>query len=94
MNQILFSRDPGYAKCPNCKSVNSLHRSRARSAKEKLIQSAKLYKMYRCKGCGWRGALATIIITKKTLKLLLMYIGIALFSGLVIREILKRFLAT
>lgn len=94
MRQVLFFRDPGYAKCPNCKSVNSLHRSRARSAKEKLIQATKLYKMYRCKGCGWRGALATIILTKKMLKLLFMYIIIALVSGLIIREILKRFLTT
>lgn len=93
MRQVLFFRDPGYAKCPSCKSVNSLHRSRARSAKEKLIQVTKLYKMYRCKSCGWRGALATIILTKKMLKLLFMYIVIALVSGVIIREILKRFLS-
>lgn len=93
MRQILFFRDPGYAKCPNCKSVNSLHRSRARNAKENFIRATNLYKMYRCKSCGWRGALATIVITRKSLKLLLMYIGIALISGLIIREILKRFLS-
>jgi uncharacterized protein with PIN domain len=94
MRQVLFLRDPGYAKCPSCNSVNSLHRSRNRNLKEKLILATKLYKMYRCKSCGWRGALATIIITKKTIKMLLMYTGIALLSGFIIREILKRFLTT
>ena len=94
MKQILFLRDPGYAKCPSCKNVNSLHRSRARTTKEKLIKATKLYKIYRCKTCGWRGYLATIIITTKSIKHILMYLTIALVSGLIIREILKRFLSS
>lgn len=93
MSQILFLRDPGYAKCPSCKNVNSLHRSRARDMKEKLIKATKLYKIYRCKSCGWRGYLATIIITTKSIKIFFWYVLIALLSGVIIREILKRFLA-
>jgi len=91
MGKILYSRDPGYAKCPNCHAVNSIHHSRVRNLKEKLINATKLYKMYRCKSCGWRGSMATIIVTKKSIKIFLMYIVIALISGLIIREILKRF---
>ncbi|NCQ17291.1 MAG: hypothetical protein COZ80_08450 [Ignavibacteria bacterium CG_4_8_14_3_um_filter_37_9] len=94
MRQILFLRDPGYTRCPSCKNVSSLHRSRARSFKEKLIKATKLYKIYRCKTCGWRGYFATIVITKKDIKLFFMYGAIALLSGLIIREILKRFLTT
>jgi len=92
MKRIIFLRDPGYAKCPSCKNINSLHHSRARNLKEKFIKVTKLYKIYRCKSCGWRGYLATVIITTKDLKLFFMYGAIALVSGLIIREILKRFL--
>lgn len=94
MKQILFLRDAGYAKCPSCKNVNSLHHSRARSLKEKFIKATKLYNLYRCKTCGWRGYLATIIVTVNTIKLFFLYGAIALVSGLIIREILKRFLIT
>jgi len=61
--------------------------------KEKLIKATKLYKIYRCKSCGWRGYLATIIITTKSIKIFFWYVLIALLSGVIIREILKRFLA-
>lgn len=91
MKKILFLRDAGFTQCPSCKNVSSLHRSRARSLKEKFIKATKLYNIYRCKICGWRGYLVTIIITTQTIKLFFMYFAIALVSGLIIREILKRY---
>ena len=94
MSKILFLRDASYAKCPNCKNVDTLHKSRTRNLKENLIKATKLYKIYRCKTCGWRGYLAAIIITTKEVKSILQYLAIALLAGLIVREILKRFLVT
>lgn len=39
--------------CPECGA--SVHRSRARGLKERLIRAVSSYKAYRCHECGWRG---------------------------------------
>ncbi len=39
--------------CPACGL--SVHRSRARDWKEKLVRAVSPYRPYRCHDCGWRG---------------------------------------
>ncbi len=54
--------------CPHCGRLGTLHRSRSRNFKERMIKFFLPYKIYRCKECGWRG---------------LVYVGLKekLFSG-------------
>ena len=44
-----------FVSCPHCGRVGTLHRSRSRNFREKLIKFLLPYKTYRCKECGWRG---------------------------------------
>lgn len=41
--------------CPHCGKFGTLHRSRSRNFKERMIKFFLPYKIYRCKECGWRG---------------------------------------
>lgn len=41
--------------CPHCGRVGTLHRSRSRNFKERMIKFFLPYKIYRCRECGWRG---------------------------------------
>lgn len=41
--------------CPHCGKFGTLHRSRSRNFKERMIKLFLPYKIYRCKECGWRG---------------------------------------
>lgn len=92
MGYILFRLDPTYSKCPSCNAINSLHRSRARKFSEKIIKVVGFLKIYRCKNCGWRGIRSTIVITSKSLKNFGYVLLMAVVAGLIIFQILKRFL--
>jgi len=58
---FLLRRDPIYMKCPSCGEQNTIHKSRTRTFIETAINAVSLFKLYRCKKCGWRGYLPTII---------------------------------
>lgn len=43
-------------RCPACKIVGRVHRSRTRSLREKIITTmAPVLSVYRCHNCNWRG---------------------------------------
>ncbi|MCX7875826.1 MAG: hypothetical protein N2321_06615 [Melioribacteraceae bacterium] len=73
-DKILFYRNPQFSKCPSCKSIGTLHRSRARNMWEQIVRKTSFIKTYRCKECGWRGFRSTLIFTKKSLKTIIVYI--------------------
>ncbi len=87
----IFKKNPLFEKCPSCSSLNTLHRSRARSWKETFVKNTTFFRMYRCRQCGWRGYLSTFSITFYSLKILLYYMAIAAVVAFIVKEILKRF---
>jgi hypothetical protein len=72
--KVLFHRNPQFAKCPRCGEFGTLHRSRAKNMQEQIIRRLTFFKTYRCKECGWRGFRSTLVLTKKSIKSLLIYI--------------------
>lgn len=43
-------------RCPNCKTVGRVHRSKLRNLKERVISTfVPVYGVYRCHHCNWRG---------------------------------------
>ncbi|MDF1611854.1 MAG: hypothetical protein AB1695_04820 [Stygiobacter sp.] len=73
-DKILFYRNPQFSRCPSCKSIGTLHRSRSRNMFEQIVRKTSFIKVYRCKECGWRGFRSTLIFTKKSIRTLLIYI--------------------
>lgn len=87
--RMLLNIDPTYSACPKCGKVNVLRRSRSRTFFEKLLRYTSIFKMYRCRSCGWRGSKSVVIITVQTIKNLLLYIIAALVSAYVVHYFLK-----
>ena len=59
-----------YKPCPNCNSVGSLRRSRAKNLFESILNFTKIFHIYRCMSCGWRG------IVKRNLRIKLSFVGL------------------
>lgn len=76
--------------CPVCFSGGKVYRSRARNNFERIINSSKIFSMYRCHECGWRGIRLRKIKFKFNLISLINYILIVLVSYFVILFILKQ----
>lgn len=45
-----------YHKCPQCKTVGKVNRSKTRNLRERIrLQVVPVYAVYRCHNCNWRG---------------------------------------
>jgi hypothetical protein len=87
----IFNRNPLFSNCPHCNVSGSLRRSRGRNLKEQMVKNLTPFKYYRCNKCGWRGTRSTITLTVSSVKTLLMYFGISIIAGLIVYQVLKRF---
>lgn len=90
-SKTLIYRIPEFGICPNCKRVGTLHLSHLHTIFEHVISLLTLYKMYRCKECLWRGFRLTIIITKKSLKNILLYSVLIFVTVLIARFIILNY---
>ncbi len=90
--RAFYRVNPVYSDCPSCKSSASLQRSHSRNFKEKFVSKLLFHKYYRCKECGWRGAIKTIRFKAASLLVILFYMLLILTAGFITHQILKRLL--
>ncbi|MDY0082386.1 MAG: hypothetical protein RBR74_04330 [Ignavibacteriaceae bacterium] len=90
--KAFYRVNPVYNDCPSCKASGSLLRSHNRNLKEKLYSKFSFYKYYRCKQCGWRGALKIIRFKQTSLLVILAYLLLIFAAGFITHMILKRLL--
>jgi hypothetical protein len=90
MNQakIFFRRNPAMGKCPSCKSIGTLNKSHSRTVSEKIVKNLTFYRLYKCKECDWRGFLAIVFFTSRSVFNLLLYLILFSFAGYVIYKLL------
>lgn len=81
VTKVLYHRNPQFSKCPSCKSVGTLHRSRSRNMFEQIVRRTSFFKTYRCKECGWRGFRSTIILTKRSVRSIVIYLILILITA-------------
>ena len=87
----IFTRvNPSFGRCPDCKSIGSLRRSRSRNLTEQGIKFLTHLKVYRCKDCGWRGYMSTINITAASFKTISFYLIIAAVMGIIIEMVMSQ----
>lgn len=84
-------KDASLDTCPECKTAGALRRSRARNFRENIIKRSKIFNIYRCRECGWRGVKTSFSFRKISLKVILFDILLILISALIIRYIIIRF---
>ena len=88
--KVLVHMNPQFGKCPQCKSVGTLHRSRTKNMYEQIIEE-QLLKTYRCKECGWRGFRSTLIFTRKSIRHIIIYSIIIIITALIARYLILNF---
>jgi len=76
--RIIYTRNPLFEKCPECRNSGTLHRSRPRKITEKMARYFSLFRVYRCNSCGWRGYRFLLTVTWGSLR------ALAFYSGLII----------
>lgn len=84
-------KDGVFDKCPDCKAVGVLRRSRSRNFWEKILKNLRIANLYRCRECGWRGIKSNFSIKKISLKVLFYYLLFILFVAIVVRFIILKF---
>jgi len=89
--KIIYYKDPAFEKCPECGEIK-LHRSRSRNVFEKFFKRFTFFKIYRCKGCGWRGYRSTLTITVESFKDILVYVILLAITAVFVLFVIKKFL--
>lgn len=90
--RVLVPTNPTYGRCPDCKELGVLRRSRSRSIWEKIVKKITFFDIYRCRKCGWRGYKSKLKLTFGSVKTLLIYIVLMLITAAVIRFVLTKFI--
>lgn len=90
ISKVLIYRNPQFGICPKCKTVSTLHRSRSRNMFEQVVRKTTFLKTYRCKECGWRGFRSTVILTRKSLKTIFIYLVLMFATAYFALYILRR----
>lgn len=89
-NKVIIKKNIGLSRCPSCREIASLKKSKTRGVIE-LLMKLFFFRPYTCKDCGWRGEVFKYKIAKGGYKTLLVYLGLVILSALVMRFILKSF---
>jgi uncharacterized protein with PIN domain len=87
---ILVRFNPQYGRCPQCKTVGHLRRSRSRNMREQILRKTGILKIYRCSECGWRGFRSTLVITKKSIRMAFFYIILILLTVMIASTVIKK----
>lgn len=90
-SKVLIHQNPQFGKCPQCKSVGVLHRSRTQNMTEQIISRITFFKTYRCKECSWRGFRSTLIFTKKSMRQILFYSIIIIITAFIAQYVILNF---
>ncbi len=89
--KVLIHTNPKFGRCPQCKSVGTLHRSRTKNMYEQIIRRTTFLKTYRCKECGWRGFRSTLTFTRKSIRHIIIYIIIIIITALLARYLILNY---
>jgi hypothetical protein len=87
---ILVRFNPQFGRCPKCKSIGHLRRSRSHNMWEQIVRKTTIMKLFRCQECGWRGFRSTLIITKKSFKTIFLYLILILVTVIVASFVIRK----
>ncbi len=90
MGEISFRRDAAFDKCPRCKAVGKLRRSRAKTPFEQGVKKLGIFNYYRCRECGWRGVRFSFGFGKISIKTVLLYLGLMLATAVLVKFIIQK----
>jgi len=86
----LLKRDASFDKCPQCKAVGTLRRSRGQNTFEQAVKKINLFNYYRCRGCGWRGSRFTLRLNKISFKTVFIYLFLMFATAMLVMFVIKK----
>jgi predicted RNA-binding Zn-ribbon protein involved in translation (DUF1610 family) len=87
--KIFYNSFPETSKCPSCGKIGTIRRSRSRSVFESAIKLMKIFGIYKCKECGWRGILRKYMLNRYSYMTILFYSGLVFTAAYIISKVLK-----
>ncbi len=90
MSEMSFKKDASFDKCPKCKAVGKLRRSRAQTPWERMVKRIGISNYYRCRECGWRGKRLNFTFGKSSVKTILIYLFLMLATAVVVKFIVQK----
>lgn len=88
--RILFNAYPETSKCPSCSKIGKIRRSRSRNIIERIIRATRIFGIYKCRECGWRGYLRRYIFNYYSLITASFYLLLIISIAFIITIILRK----
>lgn len=90
---ILIMANTNFSKiCPVCFSTDKVHHSRSRNIFEKILKSTRVFNIYRCHNCGWRGIKMRKIRIKFNFAAVVRYVFLILITYMLVSYFVKKML--
>ena len=90
MSEVSFKKDASFDKCPKCKAVGKLRRSRAKTPWEQMVKKIGISNYYRCRECGWRGNRSKFRFGKASIKTIFLYLFLMLATAVIVKFIVEK----
>jgi hypothetical protein len=88
--RIFFKTYPETSRCPSCSKIGKIRRSRSRNIFETAIKVSRLWGLYKCRECGWRGILSKYTFNYYSIITFVFYSALIFIVAYVITKILKK----
>jgi ssDNA-binding Zn-finger/Zn-ribbon topoisomerase 1 len=88
--KIFFKSFPETSRCPSCNKIGKIRRSRARNFFETLIKATRMWSLYKCRECGWRGILSKYTFNSYSLITFAFYMVLIISVAYIITKVLKK----
>jgi hypothetical protein len=88
--KVFYKTYPETSRCVSCNKIGRIRRSRSRNVFESLIKMTRIWGIYKCRECGWRGIKSKISLSSDSFITIILYIAIIVVVAYILIKILKR----
>jgi hypothetical protein len=88
--RIFFKAYPETSSCPSCARIGTIRRSRSRNLLEMTVKATRLFGVYKCRDCGWRGYLKKFSFNVYSLLTASFYLLLIISVAYIITKVLKQ----
>jgi len=88
--KIFFKAFPETAKCPGCGKVGFVRRSRARNFYEAALKFTRIFGIFKCRECGWRGLKCKYTLNRYSFITFVFYSALIIGVAYIIIKVLKK----
>jgi hypothetical protein len=88
--RIFYKAYPETSRCPSCGVIGKIRRSRSRNIFESIIKFTKIFGLFKCRDCGWRGILSKYTFNRYSFITATFYLILIISVAYIITKVLKK----